>query len=88
MPSDSFHTTISQGAEDQPSCEGCVETLSRTLVAIIKTDPVFTSVIEDMIGRDSQIVTVTHSGTAARPRRQYHRHQRRRRDLVIGAGLP
>lgn len=63
MTGDSYHAAILQGAEDQPDSEDRVDTLSRTLATVIKTDPAFASAIEDMIGQVSQ--TVTDSGAVA-----------------------
>jgi len=65
MARDGYHEAILQGAEDQPDSEDRVEILTRTLAAILKTDPDFASAIADLVGQTTQNITVTDSGVVA-----------------------
>jgi hypothetical protein len=65
MVRDAYHEAILQGAEDQPGSEDRVDTLTRTLAAILKTDPDFASAIADLVGQTTQNITVTDSGAVA-----------------------
>lgn len=84
MTSDSYHAAILQGADDQPGSEDRIETLSRTLAAVIRTDPAFASAIEDMIGQASQAVTVTDSGAVAGRDVNITATNAAGRDIIIG----
>ena len=65
MARDGYNEAILQGAEDQPDSEDRVETLTRTLAAILKTDPDFATAIADLVGQTGQNITVTDSGAMA-----------------------
>lgn len=85
MTHDSYHAAILQGAEDQPASEDRVETLSRTLAAIIKTDPDFAAAIEKLTGQGAQDITVTDSGAVAGRDVNITATNAAARDLIIGA---
>lgn len=85
MDRDGYHAAILQGAEDQPGSEDRVETLSRTLAAIIGEDPDFAAAIERLTGQGNQNIAVTDSGAVAGRDVNITAVNAAARDLTIGA---
>jgi len=84
MARDGYHEAILQGAEDQPDSDDRVETLIRTLAAILKTDPDFASAIADLVGQTTQNIAVTDSGAVAGRDVNITATNAAARDLIIG----
>lgn len=85
MAGERYHEAILQGAEDQPGDEDRVDTLGRTLAAIIKADPDFAGVIADLVGQaTTQNITVTDSGAVAGGDINISATNAAGRDLIIG----
>lgn len=88
MAHDGYHAAILQGAEDQPGSDDRVETLTRTLAAIIEADPDFAAAIEQLTGQSGQDITVTDSGAVAGRDVTITAANVAGRDLTIGASPP
>jgi hypothetical protein len=84
MTGDNYHLAVLQGAEDQPGSEDRIETLSRTLAAIIKADPGFAAEIANLAGHSAQEITVTDSGAVAGRDVNITATNAAARDLIIG----
>ena len=65
MTGDGYHQAILQGAEDQPDNEDRIDTLSKTVAAILKTDHDFAAAIADLVEQAPQATTITNAGAVA-----------------------
>lgn len=85
MGGEPYHEAILQGAEDQPDDEDRVDTLGRTLAAILKADPDFADAIADLVRQaPAQNINVTDSGAVAGGNVTISGTNAAGRDLIIG----